>query len=275
MKKPPLSELSVEALIRQAQEGDSAALEELLTRFHDVIQAHAKQHGKPYGPGGTRPSDISQLASLRVLQKFSTFQGQTEGELRVWLKRVVASQAAQVVRHATSQKRDESGAVPFDSDEAQAAPARERSPSQAVSQQQESLRLIRCIHTELPESQSDAVAFYYLDGHSLGEVALRMGRSEAAVASLMQRGVGALKLRLQDERTAGNSDEDAAKQGRLDSAFLAYLRRLGAEPDVDPVAFATGYPDCAPELEGLLLWAGRLQTLRPAVAFGTDGGTED
>ncbi|WP_426755896.1 sigma-70 family RNA polymerase sigma factor [Myxococcus sp. Y35] len=270
MRKPKLSELPVEELIRQAKEGDSDALEELLTRFQDVIQAHAKQHGKPYGPGGTRPSDISQLASLRVLQKFSTFQGQTEGELRTWLKRVVISQAVQVARHATSQKRDESGAVPFDSDEAQEAPALQRSPSQAVSQQQEALRLIRSIYSELSGSQSDAVKSYYLNGLSLRDIALRMGKSEDAVASLMQRGVGTLKQRLQDECAAGNGDEDVVKQSRLDSAFLAYLRRLAAETDVDPVAFAAGYPDCAPELEGLLLWAGRLQALRPPVPFETD-----
>ncbi|ATB51345.1 sigma-70 family RNA polymerase sigma factor [Corallococcus macrosporus] len=274
MKKPPLLELSVEALIRLAKEGDSAALEELLTRFHDVIQAHAKRYGKPYGPGGTRPSDLSQLASMRVLQQFSTFKGQSEGELRGWLKRVVASQVVQTVRHATRQKRDESDAVPFDSDEARNAPTRQRSPSQVVSQQQEALQLIRSIHTELSGGQSDVVKAYYLDGHSLKDIALQMDKSEDAVASLMQRGVGALKQYFLGERVAGDGDEDAAKQSRLDNAFLAYLRRLAAETDVDPVSFAAGYSDCSPELERLLLWAGRLQALRPPEPFGT-GGTED
>ncbi|GHH02653.1 RNA polymerase sigma factor [Comamonas sp. JC664] len=272
MKKPKRSELPVEELIRQAKEGDAGALEELLTRFQGDIQAQAKQLGKPYGPGGTRPSDISQMASLRVLQKFYTFEGHTEGELRAWFQRVAVSQATQLVRKATRQKRNETGAVSLDSDEAQDAPSQQRSPSQVVSQQEALRQLVRGIYA-LPGNQADALSLHYLEGLPVAEIALRLGKSEDAVGSLMQRGVRTLKQRSAEPGASGVEviTGDAAMENQLDSAFLAYLRHTAEGKDVEPAVFAAGYPGCATELEGLLRWVTRLQSLQPRPVAGKDG----
>jgi RNA polymerase sigma-70 factor (ECF subfamily) len=46
--------------------------------------------------------------------------------------------------------------------------------------------------TELPEAQREAIMLHHLQGRKLAEVAVVLGRSEAAVAGLLFRGLRTL-----------------------------------------------------------------------------------
>ena len=69
--------------------------------------------------------------------------------------------------------------------------ASQSSPSQHVTKKEELLRLADSL-TELPDAQREAVILRHLQGLSLAEVAHQLGRTEAAVAGLVYRGLNKL-----------------------------------------------------------------------------------
>ena len=62
------------------------------------------------------------------------------------------------------------------------------SPSQKAAKQEDVLRLSVVI-SKLPEAQREAIVLHHLQGLSLVEVAKQIGKSEAAVAGLLFRGL--------------------------------------------------------------------------------------
>jgi RNA polymerase sigma-70 factor (ECF subfamily) len=257
MGQPTLSELSIEELLRRAREGDERALEELFRQCQRELDGWAAQRASQERTGSPRPSDISQEAALRALKRFSTFKGGTKGEWLSWLKSIVFTQAEQLRREERRQKRDTSGILPLDADEAQAVPALQRSPSQFTSTREE-WRHVLANFSQLLDDQREALQLYYLKELQVAEVARRMGRSEDSVASLLQRGLRALR-----DRMAGVASAEREDPPRLTAAFLDYLRRREAGESLDPEAFAAEHPDCADELRSMLHWVEQLQALRP------------
>jgi RNA polymerase sigma-70 factor (ECF subfamily) len=75
--------------------------------------------------------------------------------------------------------------------------ADQSSPSRRAERNEELLRLAEAMAT-LPEAQSEALTLHHLHGWSLEDVSRQLGRSEAAVAGLIKRGLNALRRQLQD-----------------------------------------------------------------------------
>lgn len=71
------------------------------------------------------------------------------------------------------------------------------SPSQRAVKQEELIRLAE-VMTKLPEAQREAVVLHHLQGLSLAEVAQEMGKTEAAVAGLLFRGLKTLHNLLEE-----------------------------------------------------------------------------
>jgi RNA polymerase sigma-70 factor (ECF subfamily) len=257
MGRPPLSELSIEELLRQARAGDDGALEELFRQCKRELDRWATQRASQERTGSPRPSDISQEAALRALRYFPTFKGSSKGELLSWLKSIVFTQAEQLLREERRQKRDTSNPLPLEDDEVQALPAPQQSPSQVTSTREE-WRHVLANFSQLLDDQREALQLYYLKELRVAEVARRMGRSEDSVASLLQRGLRALR-----DRMAGRASTEVEAPPRVTTAFLDYLRRREAGEPLAPEVFAAEYPDCADELLGMLHWVEQLQALRP------------
>jgi RNA polymerase sigma-70 factor (ECF subfamily) len=204
------------------------------------------------------------VSALRAFEKFSTFKGSSEGEWFAWLKRVVFSQSTRLAREALSQKRDDSGNLSLDTDEAEGTPAPQHSPSQVTFNQEEWRQLLRNFYL-LPEDQREALSLFHLEDLSVAEIAKLMKRSETSVGSLMQRGVRTLKERMASDMSPASKDspESAAVRNAADAALLIYFRRRGAGENLDVNAFAAEHPTCAEELRGLLHWLERLRALKP------------
>jgi RNA polymerase sigma-70 factor (ECF subfamily) len=77
--------------------------------------------------------------------------------------------------------------------------AEQTSPSQQAVRQEDLLRLAEAL-ARLPEDQRAAVELHHLEGRTLAETAAALGRTRAAVASLVFRGLRNLRQRLDEGR---------------------------------------------------------------------------
>lgn len=251
----------MEDLIRRARGGDEGALEELFRRCRPALDAWATRRLPKGRLGAVRPSDIAQEAALRAFRKFASFHGQTEAEWLAWLQTVIRNCALQAGRDAGRIKRDEHDILPLDSPEASEASALDPSPSEETALK-EQWREILAQMFHLPGDQREAVKLYYLKDSPVSEVARAMGKTPAAVAGLLRRGLDALRSRVANgvpveaaERPMGAGAEEAT------AAFLDYLRRRDAGERVDRDAFVAEHASCANELRGMLEWSERLRSM--------------
>src|SRR6202040_2404394 len=84
--RPPTEEL-----LRRARAGDDAARGRLLEAYRSYLTLLARvQLGRDL-QGKVDPSDLVQEAFLEAHRDFGQFQGQTEAELRAWLRRLLAT----------------------------------------------------------------------------------------------------------------------------------------------------------------------------------------
>jgi RNA polymerase sigma-70 factor (ECF subfamily) len=255
MGQPPLSELSIEDLIRQAREEEKGAFDELLRRCQSSLEGASRRATRGQS-GRVRPSEVSQETAIRAFQRFSTFKGSTKGELIKWFKRIATRKASQLLRDEQRKKRGAPGTLSLDATEALAVQAPQRSPSQFTARKEEWFQVQKAL-SQLPEDQCEALRLFYIEAMSVKEVSRHMKRTVASVSSLLQRGLKALRARM-----AEKPDTQVEGPSPVDAAFRVYLKRREAGEAVDPDAFAAEFPDCADELRELLHWMERLQALR-------------
>ncbi len=76
--------------------------------------------------------------------------------------------------------------------------AEQSTPSQQMMRQEQLLALGEALEA-MPEDQRRAIELHHLDGLSLADVAIRMGRTHASVAGLLRRGLRSLGERMKRE----------------------------------------------------------------------------
>lgn len=135
---------------------------------------------------------------LEAHAKRQQFEGD-EVSLAAWLRAALANNLRDALRRAYRQKRDvrrqQSLEAAIDESSARLAArlaAGESSPSVRAVRNEELLRLSDALMA-LPEGQREAVMLHHLQGWTLTEVATRLGRSDAAVAGLLHRGLRRLR----------------------------------------------------------------------------------
>lgn len=256
--------MSFQELLSRARAGDGRAREELFKQYQSRLDSWASRRLSRARPGLPRPSDIAQDTAESALKAFSSFHGNTEAEWRTWLQRIFRNEVAQSIRAARAQKRDVLALVPLEAPEAQEARTPQMSPSQAISQQEDWRWLLTRIY-QLPDAQRDAIWLCHLKELPVAEAARRLGKTEAAVAGLLQRGLKTLRTLEPEEQLLeeGRQNEPSMVLSSAASALLTYLRRRDAGEVLDVATFSEAYPDCANELREMLRWMERLQALRP------------
>ena len=149
-------------------------------------------------------SDLVQKTLLAACTQQAQFRGRTQGELAAWLKQILRNQVIDAYRQQRRQKRDVGREVSLEAGvdgsftraDAWLA-AIESSPSQRASRDEELVQLADAL-AGLPEAQREAIMLHHLQGATLADVAQRLGRSEAAVAGLLHRGLKQLREQLDD-----------------------------------------------------------------------------
>ena len=149
-------------------------------------------------------SDIVQLTLLEAHKTRHKFRGRSKGELAAWLKQILIHNLADAFRAHRRAKRDVDlersldEAVTHSTSNMKAwLAARQSTPSKTLVREEECLRLVEAL-ARLPEAQREAVELHHLKGLSLQELAHHLGRSKAAVAGLLHRGMKGLKGLLEE-----------------------------------------------------------------------------
>jgi RNA polymerase sigma-70 factor (ECF subfamily) len=132
------------------------------------------------------------------------FRGSTSAEMAGWLRRMLACNLADAMRAFSRGKRDAGRErtleAALDGSSARIESwlaAEQSSPSQQAQRTEDVLRLVEAV-AELPEAQREAVVLHYWQGQTLAQVAEQLGRSAAAVAGLLQRGLKSLRTLLME-----------------------------------------------------------------------------
>ncbi len=200
------SPLSVEQRMALARTGDQAALGELLESYRSYLLLLARLQIGRRLQGKIDAADVVQEAFLAAYQGFPGFRGGTEGELVAWLRRVLASRLANLVRYYWGTSRrdvalerelehelDQSSRVMT-----QALVADQSSPSQQAVRREQAVVLADALD-RLPADYREVLILRHIEGMSFPEVARRMGRTVDSVEKVWMRALGKLRRTLGGE----------------------------------------------------------------------------
>jgi hypothetical protein len=96
-----------EQLLRPVREGNGAAMGQLLELYRDYLALLVRLQIGRRLQGKVDPLDVVQDTFLSAHQKFAQFRGTTEAELIGWLRQIMASRMADVMRrYHGAQRRD-------------------------------------------------------------------------------------------------------------------------------------------------------------------------
>ncbi len=176
-----------------------------LEGFRDYLRLLARARLDPRLAAKLDPSDLVQQTLLEAHKERAAFRGGTRAELAAWLRQILARNLANALRDFRREKRDLAReraleALIEDSSarvEAWLA-AEQSSPSDRAERQEEGARLAAALE-RLPEAQREVVVLRHLHGWSLHDIARHVGRSRAAVAGLLHRGLQQVRGELQRE----------------------------------------------------------------------------
>jgi RNA polymerase sigma-70 factor (ECF subfamily) len=183
-----------EELLRRARAGEEGALGRLLDLYRGYLGLLARLQLDRRLQSKVDPSDLVQEAFLEAHRDFPRFRGGTEGELVGWLRQILVSNLANLIRHYLgTQRRDvrlERG-LAEDVDRSShalggvlAAPG--SSPSQHAARREQAVLLAEALH-RLPDDYREVIILRHLEGRPFPEVAARMGRSVDSVSKLWAR----------------------------------------------------------------------------------------
>jgi RNA polymerase sigma-70 factor (ECF subfamily) len=145
------------------------------------------------------------MTLLEAHRKREQFRGTTDAERAAWLRRMLAFTLADALRRIGRGKRDAARERSLEQKLEQSSirlgswlAAGQPSPSADAVQHEEAVRVAGAL-AELPDANREAVVLRYYEGLSLDEVSARIGRTPAAVAGLLKRGLKQLRGVLRQE----------------------------------------------------------------------------
>ena len=193
-------------LLHRARAGDRATLGRLLEHYRSYLVVLARVQIGRRLQGKVDAADVVQEAFLGAYRDFAQFRGTTEGEFLGWLRQILASLLANLVRHYQgTQRRDvrleRQLAVELDQssqalDRGLAAP--HSSPSQQAVRREQSVLLAEAL-AQLPEEWRDLLVLRHLEGLTFPEVARRLGRTVDSVKKQWPRALAGLRRLLETE----------------------------------------------------------------------------
>lgn len=147
--------------------------------------------------------DLVQQTLLQAHEARDQFRGHSEAEWLAWLRTILARTLASAFRHYQTEGRDVSREAPIEAELDLSSSrlggflvADQTSPSQRVVRAEELLLLARAL-AQLSEDERQAIEWHHLKGLTVSEVSEALGRTRAAVAGLLYRGLKRLRALLQ------------------------------------------------------------------------------
>lgn len=177
-------------IIQNAQNGDRAALDFVVTQIQPVVQRQLARY--PVTEEDRR--DLLQSTLLQVVRRLDSFRG--ESSFSTWLFRVTANEARMLMR---SQRRHRTRLVDgLEDDELDAVSRGADEPlfSDAIDRVQH----LRAAFDSLPSEYQTVVNAHYGMDLGLEEIARRYDMTEASVRSRLHRARARLRTVLADNR---------------------------------------------------------------------------
>jgi RNA polymerase sigma-70 factor (ECF subfamily) len=194
-----------EQLLRRAGDGDTGSLGALLERYRNYLTLLARLQIGRRLQGKLDAADVVQEAFLRAHNRLAQFRGNSEAEFVGWLRQILASRLAELVRHYYgTHRRDvrlerelalELDASSRDIDRKLVAPG--SSPSQHAARREQAVILADALE-RLPVHYREVIILHQLEDLGFAEVAGRMGRSVDSVKNLWIRALTRLRRLLGD-----------------------------------------------------------------------------
>src|SRR5438067_4527696 len=191
---------SHEELFCQARAGDGPALGRLLESYRAYLLVLARVQIGRRLQGKVDAADVVQEAFLSAYRDFAQFRGTTEQEFLGWLRGILASLLANLVRHYQgTQRRDVRLERQLAVELEQSSQALDRglvapqsSPSQQAMRREQSVVLAEALG-RLPAEWRELLILRHLEGLRFPEVARRMGRPVDSVKKLWPRALAGLR----------------------------------------------------------------------------------
>lgn len=149
-------------------------------------------------------SDIVQQTMVEAHRGLNQFRGESDEELRGWLRRIMARNMADEVRRFRRGKRDAGVEQSLQAALTQSSMCMERylaagssKPDHRAMRNEQLISLATAIES-LPDDQRLAVTLHHLQGKSSAEIAAQMEKTEVAVAGLVRRGLKRLRELMQE-----------------------------------------------------------------------------
>ncbi|QDS93657.1 RNA polymerase sigma factor CnrH [Roseimaritima multifibrata] len=147
-------------------------------------------------------SDIVQQTLFQAIKSVEDFRGESEPELRGWLRQILARNIVHLDRDLHRDKRDIRRERSIEERLQQSSMRLEGwlagdgpTPSQNVAVGENVIRMAEALE-RLPDGQREAVQLHYLEGMKLAEIGSVLDKSSGAVAGLLHRGMKSLRSEL-------------------------------------------------------------------------------
>jgi RNA polymerase sigma-70 factor (ECF subfamily) len=179
--------------LEAARRGAPEALGGLLEHFRQYLLLVANRHVPRDVRAKVGPSDLVQETLLRAQRRFSRFHGRTEGDLRLWLRRILRNQLANVTRHYRGTgKRQVAREFPLAeaprAELAHGLVAPTAPPGAEVIAREEGDQLRRALD-RLPGRYRRVIEWRNFEQLSFADIGRRLGRSPEAARMLWARAV--------------------------------------------------------------------------------------
>jgi RNA polymerase sigma-70 factor (ECF subfamily) len=176
-------------LLAAARAGSREALGRLLEACRNYLLVIARQELDPGLRAKGGGSDLVQETFLEAQRDFRAFHGQTEGELRAWLKELLYNNVVNFARRfRETRKREIDREQALDTGMGSGLAGADPTPSKNASNREED-QLVREALDRMPEDYREVLLLRFREGLAFEEVARRMGRSLNAVHKLWARAV--------------------------------------------------------------------------------------
>lgn len=193
--------------LRLARDGDTAALGRLLDGYCNYLALLARLQLSRTLRGKTDPADIVQDTFLKAHRNFPEFRGESEPEFMAWLRRILATTVANLVRHyrGTSQRDVRLERQMADElDQSSRAldrglVARSSSPSDKAQKREQAVQLADALESLSP-GYREVIILRHLEDLSFPEIARRLGRTLDSVKKLWVRGLTQLRERMEESQ---------------------------------------------------------------------------
>ena len=189
-----------EEWLAAARAGSREALGQGLEGYRGFLLAIANQEMDTQLQAKGGASDVVQQTFLEAYRDFGHFKGNTEGEFKSWLRRLLHNNLLNFKRLFRKGKRRADREVPLDTgDSSRPAPAtvdQGSSPSAQLTNEEQKKALERAVE-RLPEEYRQVIDLRYREELSFTEIGRRMGRTANAAQKLWVRAVERLQRELE------------------------------------------------------------------------------